>query len=198
MSDPTFNKTSPEEQDESLRKTERAMTSALKRLRARIVTGLFLLALSIIGVGITDYAPKRAFTYWLIMVPLFGIICIVHAWRATKRGDRKITVGLLRRQLLHWAGLLFFVYIIWRLVNIGEVGADVAGLFTLMLLALTTYLAGVHFDWMFILIGGVLAVIAASAAIVEQYLLLWMIPIVLIAALFLLFKFRFHGKKEAS
>ena len=50
---------------------------------------------------------------------------------------------------------------------------------------------------MFILIGAVLAVIAASAAIVEQYLLLWMLPIVLIVALFLIFKFRFHGKKEA-
>ena len=198
MSDPTFDKTPPEEHDESLKKTERAMVSALKRLRARIIMGLFLLTLSIIGVGITDYAPKRAFNYWLVMVPLFGVVCVVHAWRSSKKGDGKITVGLLRRLLLHWAGLLFFVYIIWRLVNIGEVGADVAGLFTLMLLALTTYLAGVHYDWMFILLGAVLAVFAASAAIVEQYLLLWMVPIAVVAGLILFFKFRGHGKKEAS
>ncbi len=196
MSDPSVEEKVRKEQ-ESVVKTERAIITTLKQVRARIIMGLFLLTLSIIGVGVTNYDRAGAFTYWLFMVPIFAIVCIVYAWRATKKDEGKITVGLIRRLLLHWVGLLFFVYIIWRQVaNVGLVGADEAGLFTLMLLALTTYLAGVHFDWMFMLIGAVLGVFAASAALLTQYLLIMMIPIAIIAALIIFFKFHRHEKKK--
>ena len=36
-----------------------------------------LIALSIIGVGVTDFAPAASHWYWLAMVPFFGVACVL-------------------------------------------------------------------------------------------------------------------------
>ena len=49
------------------------------------------------------------------------------------------------------------------------------GILCLLALALTTFLAGVHLDWRFMLVGIVLGACVAGAAVVEQFI--WMIII---------------------
>jgi hypothetical protein len=65
---------------------------------------------------------------------------------------------------------------------------------SVILLSLICYLAGVHFQWMFVLIGLVVGIMALTLAYLEQYMVIgWiiMIPTVLVAIwLFVKFKRR--------
>ncbi len=66
----------------------------------------------------------------------------------------------------------------------------------MVILALSTYLAGLHFERMFVLIGIILAIMAVAGAVVEQYTLwLMIIPTSLIAA-WLFLKSR-HSQKNS-
>jgi len=47
-----------------------------------------LIGLSIIGVGITDFAPAASHWYWLAMVPLFGLACIFVEWDRANQKER--------------------------------------------------------------------------------------------------------------
>jgi hypothetical protein len=55
------------------------------------------------------------------------------------------------------------------------VGEAVAGIMTLLTLALATFLAGVHFDWRYYIVGGLLAAAVAAIAVLANFL--WVIGI---------------------
>jgi hypothetical protein len=50
----------------------------------------------------------------------------------------------------------------------------------LLALALTTVLAGVHFDWRLLVLGGLLAAIAVCTAFVEEFFWMLMLPTLLV------------------
>ena len=59
------------------------------------------------------------------------------------------------------------------------VNRDSASYFALMMLALTCCLAGVHVDWLLLVLGIVLMIMSVAMAMLEQYsLVLWLIMIV--------------------
>ena len=41
---------------------------------------IVLIALSIIGIGITDFSPADSYKYWLAMVPIFCGGCLILEW----------------------------------------------------------------------------------------------------------------------
>jgi hypothetical protein len=162
------------------------------RWRERVITDCVMLLLSLVGVGITDWAPKNAWQYWSYLVPVFGIICIVEMWRARRPDERHIHMAMLRRQILHWLGLMACIYLVFTFVRMGRVSAENAGLVNLMMLALTMFLEGVHFDWMYLVVGLVLGVFAASAAYLEQYILFWMLPVAAAAAIIIAWRWKLY------
>ena len=50
------------------------------RLNRREWIVILLIALSIIGIGVTDFSPAVSHWYWLAMVPVFGLFCILIEW----------------------------------------------------------------------------------------------------------------------
>ena len=166
------------------------------RWRERAITDCVMLVLSLIGVGITDWAPQHAWKYWSYLVPVFGLICIVEMWRARRPDERHVHGVMLRKQILHWLGLMACVYLVFTFVKIGLVSAEIAGLVNLMMLALTMFLAGVHFDWTYLLVGLVLGAFAASAAYVEQYLLFWMLPVAAVAAVIIIWRWKIYPMRQ--
>src|SRR5262249_15353768 len=125
-----------------------------------------LVLLSAIGIGVTDFSPKDGYWYWVAMVPVFGAASIFSALMLDRQ-EGETSAIILRRQILHWAGLLCAVYLVFLLVHAGRMNNEAAGLVTLIALALTAFLSGVYSDWRFCLVGAVLAGIAAGAAFVE-------------------------------
>lgn len=142
-----------------------------------------LMALSAIGIGITNFMPVRSFWYWAAMAPLFGVVSIYLDWsKARQRGEGFSRI--IRLQLLHWLGLFATIVLIYLLFDpAGRINNNQLALISLIALALTTFLAGVHFDWRFMLVGIVLGISVAGAAVVEEFLWMIAIPIVVAIAL---------------
>lgn len=120
------------------------------------------------GIGVTTFSPQRGFHYWLAMVPLFGGVAAYLAYeRARARGESP--AGPLRAQLFHWIGLLGAFQLVFLMKNAGQLEYDALGLVALTVLALTTFLAGVHTDWRLCLVGVLLGAVAAAGAYVQQF-----------------------------
>ena len=74
------------------------------------------------------------------------------------------------QELLHWAGLMLAICLISYVVHIGLQNRFEASIEVLILLALTTYLAGVYIEVSFIPIGILLGGFAAGIAFFDEYL----------------------------
>jgi hypothetical protein len=73
---------------------ETGIRNTLKRyLGPDGVIMILLVLLSIVGIGITDFSPLLSHWYWLAMVVVIGIACIVMDWsRARKKGLNATTI----------------------------------------------------------------------------------------------------------
>ena len=147
-----------------------------KRLEAPELAMLFLLLLSGLGIGVSDYSADRGLDYWLAMVPVFGATCLVAGW-STARARGQSAASVIRTQLLHWGGLAAVLWLLFLLADAGRINNADLGLVSLVLLSLSTFLVGVHGDWRFCLVGVVLGGAAILAGLVEQYLWLGLVPV---------------------
>ena len=128
-----------------------------------------LVSLAALGVGVTNYSPLWGFWYWAAMIPIFGFAAGYSSWARVRARGETVT-GLLRRQTLHWLGLLAAVALVYLLTQTGRMASQDAGLVALLCLALTTFLAGIHADWRISLVGGMLGGVVLALAVVEQFL----------------------------
>ena len=115
-----------------------------------------LIALSIVGIGITDFSPADSYKYWVAMVPIFCGACLILEWSRVRGKGFKWT-AILRTQLLHWVGLLVAVRLVFEMLHKGRLDNENTGLVILLLLALSTFIAGIHLGWRLCLVGGFLA-----------------------------------------
>jgi hypothetical protein len=146
--------------------------------RSSVVQEIVLLALvvlSAIGMAISELSPPKAFRYWLVMVPIFGGISLFSSW-SSARASGMSAGGVLGRQVLHWSALAVAVCLVFLLQTTGHLGEADAGTVTLLSLALATFLAGVHFDWRYCVVGGLLASAVAAIAVLAGFL--WLVGVV--------------------
>ena len=136
---------------------------------------LALLVLSTVGVAISQLSPEKAFRYWIVMVPIFGAVSLFSGWSSARAGGMTAS-GVVSRQILHWAALAVAVCLVFLLQATGRMGEADAGTVTLLSLALATFLAGVHFDWRYCVVGALLAAAVAAIAVLSNFL--WLIGIV--------------------
>ena len=147
--------------------------------RARLTVGLLMLILAFIGLIITDLVKDGAWIYWRAMVPVYAILSL--ALSLYLRSQSHAHHSRIWQEVLHWIGLILAVYIVSTFVNIGLVGRYEAGLQVLAMLALTTFLAGIYHDIIFLILGVILGVFTLGAALFNQYLYTIMLPITILA-----------------
>jgi hypothetical protein len=70
-----------------------------------------MLILGVFGVALTSFARPAVTTFWLILCPLFGIICVAARWREVK--DREAQWLLLRQQVIHWLAIMFAISLVF-------------------------------------------------------------------------------------
>jgi hypothetical protein len=132
------------------------------------LAGAVMIVLALIGVGLTTAREEYALTYWIWLVPVYGLLCIVTAgargWH--EHGLRQLQVV---RQVAHWLGIGLALWIDFLIRRSGEETATAAALNAMLVLALGCYLAGVHLEWHFILVGVVLTFAALIVAKGYQY-----------------------------
>jgi hypothetical protein len=132
---------------------------------AGIVAGIMAL-LALVGTGITLADARWTRTYWLVLVPIYGALCVFAAWQRTGQVS-----GTAARQILHWLSVgaamaLDFAF----LQGSGQQTATATGLSSLLILALGCVLAGIHLEWLFALVGLLLAAILIIVSLAQQYL----------------------------
>jgi hypothetical protein len=75
------------------------------------------------------------------------------------------------RQILHWLSVAAAMALDFAFLHgTGEQTATATGLSSLLILALGCVLAGIHLEWLFALVGLLLAVILIVVSLAQQYL----------------------------
>jgi hypothetical protein len=165
------------------------LTGRLRRLTVYEVILLTLMALAVIGVGITYFIPDISYRYWVAMIPVFGIACTSIEWSRLRRQNLD-TWKTVRNQLYHWLGVLVSVYLIHMLLNIQQLTKQNAGLIVLLVLALGTFLAGIQLGWRLFVLGAFLWVILVVAAYLQSSLWVMILIGLVIISLFIYLRTR--------
>jgi hypothetical protein len=131
-----------------------------------LLAGLMAL-LALIGTGVTLADATWASSYWLALVPIYGVLCVFAAWY--RHGQ---FTGTVLRQILHWLSVAAVIALDFTLLRRGEQVSTGAGLSSLLILALGSLLAGIHLEWLFALVGVLLLAIFTVVSFAQQYVTL--------------------------
>jgi hypothetical protein len=156
------------------------------------VVALIMVVLALLGIGLATTSSQFARTYWVSLVPIYGLLCVATAWRRSQQSGERLVL----RQVLHWLVIAGFVALDFRIGGTGMETEVSAGLNALMLLAVGCLLAGVHLDWPFLFVGLLLTLTLFVVSKADQYLwLLFLVGAIAIAAFFAVR--RFWGRDDA-
>lgn len=134
-----------------------------------------MVALALVGIGLTTVRRAEAQRYWVSLVPVYGLLCMVTAWLRS-RHDASFGIGAVVRQALHWLGIGAAVALDFYVSGTGLETGVATGLNALLLLAVGCFLAGIHLEWLFTLVGLLLAGTLICVVKADQYL--WLVLVV--------------------
>jgi hypothetical protein len=156
---------------------------------------LLMLILALFGVAYTSFARTPITTYWIVLAPFIGVICVVTHWRDAESREQR--VHLIRTQALHWGAVLVAMHLMYVADVSRMMNADASALAALTVLALGTFTAGVHIAaWRICLVGIVLALGVPAIAWLEQSALLLLLAAVVLVAV--IAPFFWHAKWESK
>jgi hypothetical protein len=155
-----------------------------------------MIALALGGVAWASIDPPATFLYWRLLVPVFAGICIVAGWRHAK--DKPARFRLLWTQALHWLAILLAIELLFLPGVQNMLNNDAVGLAIIAVMALGSFLAGVHaLSWRIGLTGLLLALGVPVIAYLEQSVLVFIIAAaVIIVVGAALFYFHRPGRDE--
>lgn len=148
--------------------------------RGLIIGGLVVLVM--IGLFLSNFAVQKAHWYWGAMFPVFGVVCL---WHELAGGASRETPlwKILLREVAHWLFPIIAVRILFLQHERGQMSSDSVALVILIVLAVTCFLAGVHFDRSFIWVSLVLTAAALLGTEIETYI--WLVALLGLGALVL-------------
>jgi hypothetical protein len=134
-----------------------------------------MVLLALLGVALTTTGKSIAPPYWISLAPVFGVLCAGTAWARHRHA-----AGLRReeviRQILHWLGVAVALGLDFFVRGSGVETGQAAALNAMLLLALGSFLAGVHLEWHFAIVGVLLCLALIIVSQAEEYV--WLIFIV--------------------
>jgi hypothetical protein len=150
------------------------MTQYVTSLHRLLLAAGALILLSAVGLLLTNYHPATALNYWSIMFPAFGLVAL---WQVLMRAERTEHIALtVARIAAHWLGPLIALRLLFLQLHRGQMDADAVGATTLLLLAVTSFLAGIYQDRLFFFAAAILALGTVVATEIEAYI--WLIVVI--------------------
>jgi hypothetical protein len=151
--------------------------SAVQRWLLHDLPYITMLVLALAGVIL-----RLPFTYWVILIPLFGVISTVMGWHRSDSRDER--VELVWRMALTWSALLLAIFLLFNSSVTGVLNANAASLAMMTLLALGTFIAGVLAKvWRISAVGGILFLAVPGLGWLDQSPLLLAAAMVVVVAL---------------
>lgn len=156
---------------------------------ADLVVGGAMLALAFVGIAASDVSGSGSQTYWTALAVGFAVASYglqwLHAGRDFAAGRRGLAMAA------HWVGVVAAVELVYLFIAAGRLTNADAGLLNGLVLALGTFLAGVHGGWRLAVIGAAIGLATVAVAWLEQYLwVLLGLAVLALAALFLVARLR--------
>ena len=149
------------------------------RVWLRELPYVVVLILTLLGVAYTSFTKRPTTGYWEFLVPVTGVVCIWSGWRYAH--DKKAQLRLIWTQAAHW--LAFFAAMnLLLLPNVQKMlNADATGLAILLLLALGTFVAGIHIPAVEVcILGFVMALFVPAIAWIEEAALIVLLGVVVL------------------
>ncbi len=148
---------------------------------------IFLLFMSLIGIGITHFSPSDGYWYWLAMIVVFAISAILLGWVRCKQhgGDIK---KLLLEQFFHWGSSMLVVGAMFTLLHSEHLTSDNTGMIILLLLSLATFLDGQRVGWRFSVVGLFLGISAIIVSHFKQFIWIEILLAIFLVAMTLLWE----------
>ncbi|HTY56116.1 MAG TPA: hypothetical protein VMB26_12990 [Candidatus Binataceae bacterium] len=157
------------------------LIASASRLESILVRRLLVVGalgvMVMIGLFLSNYSSEKARYYWCALFPIFGLACLAHELAGGKAYEIALW-RILLRQGLHWLGPIIAVKILFLQHTRGQMATDAVALTIILLLAVTCFLAGVHFDSSFYWVSGFLALAAVIGTEIETYL--WFVVVLLL------------------
>ena len=164
----------------------RASRFSLRAFLIRDWPYIAMLALAVIGVAYTSTARQAMTTYWIVLAPFFGVICVITRWRDVE--GKAPHWQLIQTQALHWVAVLVAMYLVFVADVKQMMNSDASALVLLTVLALGTFAAGVHVAaWRICVVGVELALAVPAIAWLDQATLLLLLVAIALVAIFVLY-----------
>lgn len=137
-----------------------------RRIFDGVIAGAMLVA-AFAAIGASDVSFTASQPYWLVLALLFCAAALAIEW-VHRSGD--FSLGRFApRCALHWVGVLAALEAVFLFIDAGRFAGAGVGLLNGTILALGTFLAGVHGNWRLLVIGAGIALATVLVALVEQY-----------------------------
>jgi hypothetical protein len=167
--------------EEGLHLQNRAARLALKELPY-----IAALLLTILGVAYTSVSNQPLITYWEFLAVFMGIVCVTTGWLHAH--DRAARLRMLWTQAFHWVAFLVAMNIVLLPSVQAMLNAPATGLTLLMLLALGTFVAGVHIAWQICVLGIIMAIAVPVIAWLTQSVLFLLLGFAGIIGIVIIFR----------
>ena len=140
-----------------------------------------MLALAVGGVIAMGFRGAATYGYWMALAPIYGVACILSGWREVERTSDHLR--LIVTQALHWLAFLAAMWLMFMPEVRGVVNDNATSLALLILLALGTFVAGVHARvWRICLVGIFLALSVPAVAWIQDSAMLLLVGALLAIA----------------
>jgi hypothetical protein len=159
---------------------EPARTPGIKGWLLRDLPYAAMLALAVGGIVLTSFRGAT-YVYWMTLAPVYALISIVSGWPKLDTGAERMKLVL--TQALHWLAFLGAMWLMFLPEVRGVVNDNATALTLLILLALGTFVAGVHANvWRICAVGVFLALAVPAVAWIQESVMLLLVGALLLAA----------------
>jgi hypothetical protein len=139
-----------------------------------------VLILTLVGVAYASFSRQSMVGYWEFLAPVIGILCVILGWPHAP--DKAARWRLIWTQALHWLAFLVAMNLLLLSGVASLLSPDATGLTILTLLALGTFVAGVHIEaWQICVLGMVMGLGVPAIAWIERSALLLLLLVVALA-----------------
>lgn len=138
-----------------------------------------MLVLAVGGIVLTSFRGPTTYYYWMALAPIYALIVVISGWRKLETGAERMR--LMVTQVLHWAAFLGAMWLMFLPEVRGVVNDNATSLTLLILLALGTFVAGVHAAvWRISAVGVFLALSVPAVAWVQESAVLLLVGALLV------------------
>jgi hypothetical protein len=137
-----------------------------------------MLAFALGGLVLTSFRGAGTYYYWMALAPAYALIAIASGWPQLDTGAARLQ--LVVTQVLHWIAILAAMWLMFLPQVRGIENDNATSLSLLILLALGTFLAGVHARvWRICIVGAFLAVAVPAVAWIQESAVLLLVVVAL-------------------